>query len=346
MGPDRGCFKSFTLLAAPTPISALVSVYVPATVFLLVMVFIIWRPWRLSIAWPAVTGAGLMIALRAVSFSDLEMVVGRTWDATVTLVALMTISATLDSNGFFTWGARRLLIAAGGSGRMAFVYIAGLTVIVTAILANDGAILILVPIFCRMFAELGIPRDRALPYLLTAGFLADAASTPLVASNLTNIIVADSFQLNGAAFAARMAIPTVVIVLSGALILFFQYRKELPASYDASVLPHPSRALKDLKAFRIGWLVLILLPVGYLLSARANVPISLIAGIAAVVLLAHGRARRIVNVRTIIARSPWYIVIYAVAMFAIVCWVEQCRSDLGDRQADRSVVRSALAAYV
>ncbi|HYM00498.1 MAG TPA: ArsB/NhaD family transporter, partial [Blastocatellia bacterium] len=294
------------------------SVLISAAVFLIALVLVIWQPRRMNIAWPAIAGAALLIALRLVSLSDLRLIVGTTWDATLTLVALMIISATLDSNGFFTWGARRLLIMAGGSGRIAFVYIVLLTVAVTAILANDGAVLILVPIFCGMFTEIGIPRYKALPYLLTAGFLADAASTPLIASNLTNIIVADSFHLSAAAFATRMALPTAFIVISASSVLFWQYRKELPDYYDVSRIEIPNRALKDLHAFRMGWAVLILLPVGYVISGIFGIPVSVVAGTAALLLLGQGRARRVIKVRRIIARSPWYIVIYAVAMFALV----------------------------
>lgn len=282
------------------------------------MAVVIWRPRGLNIAIPVVIGAVFAIAFGLVSANDLLFIFEATWDAALTLIALMIISASLDSNGFFNWGARRLLIKARGSSRRAFFFVVALTVLVAAVLTNDGAVLILVPIFCKMFGELGFEEKEILPYLFAAGFLADAASTPLVASNLTNIIIADAFRLDPAHFAATMLLPTLIIAASASLILLLQFRNRLPDHYDPAQVPPPGAAVRDWQAFKIGWAVLGLLPVACLFCGLLKIPVSLIAGVSALILLLHGKVRSVLNEAKIIKEAPWYILIYAGGMFVIM----------------------------
>ncbi|HEY6328243.1 MAG TPA: ArsB/NhaD family transporter [Blastocatellia bacterium] len=300
------------------PVAAISSTSILAAALILIG----WRPRGLNIAWPASVAASFVIMLRLVSAADLKLILSRTWDAALTLIALMMISAALDGNGFFEWAARHLLRKARGSGVKAFLYVIALTVVVTALLANDGAVLILTPIFCRMLKSVGIPPRKMLPYLFAAGFLADAASTPLIASNLTNIIIADSFQIRAASFAATMFAPTATVIVAAGWILYLQYRRDLPQRYALERVPPPDQAVADRKAFAAGWIILAGMAIGYPVAGMFRLPVSLVAIVAALALLAYSGFRKVLSIKQATVGAPWYILVYALGMFVIVlsCW--------------------------
>ena len=118
------------------------------------MLLVITRPRNLPIAVAAVLGAAASLLLGLVSLRDVVHVLGLTWNATLALVGLMLLSATLDANGAFRAAAHAIARRARGDGRRLFVGLALLTAGAATLLANDGAILILTPIVAELAAAL------------------------------------------------------------------------------------------------------------------------------------------------------------------------------------------------
>ena len=98
---------------------------------------------------------------------------------------------------------------------------------------------------------------------MAAGFIADTASLPLVASNLVNVVSADFFGIGFNRYASVMAPVNIVSVLATLVVLFLYFRSSIPARYDATQLTTPSKAIRDRATFRAGWGVLGLLLVGF-----------------------------------------------------------------------------------
>ena len=94
-------------------------------------------------------------------------------------------------------------------GRRLFVGVVLLAALVSALFTNDTTVLILTPIIYELLGALGIAHGRRLPYLMACGFSADAMSLPFPMSNLTNIIVADHYDLTFGRFTAMMALPSL-----------------------------------------------------------------------------------------------------------------------------------------
>ena len=283
-----------------------------------VLILIITRPFKLDLAWPAGIGAILAISLGLLSFSSLATIFGDTWDATLTLISLFLLSQALDSNGFFNWAALYLARFARGSGLWLYSMVLVLTLAVVALLANDGAVLILTPIFAQLLKKIYPQEKLRLPFLLAAGLFADAMSIVFIPSNLTNIIIADAKQLNFLQFASWMLLPTLAAFLVGGGAFALRFRKEINTSYQVEVLEEPQQAITDQFMFWIGWAALSLLALGYIIGSQFHLPFSLISGPIAIILLILVPIRGLGSARKILFKAPWNILIYALGMFVVI----------------------------
>lgn len=58
----------------------------------------------------------------------------------------------------------------------------------------------------------------------------------------------------------------IAAIVATLVMLHLFFRKDIPPTYDIARLKEPAKAIKDLATFRTGWIVLILLLVGFLYS--------------------------------------------------------------------------------
>jgi arsenical pump membrane protein len=256
-----------------------------ALIFIATLVVVIWQPKGFPIGYTALIGAVIALATTVVGLSDIPTVVGIVWNATLTFVAVVLISLILDEAGFFEWAALHVARWGGGNGRLLFVLIVGLGAVIAAIFANDGAALILTPIVVGMLRALHMPQKAALGFILATGFIADTGSLPLVVSNLVNIVSADFFHLGFAEYAAVMVPVGIVAVLASLGMLLLYFGKSIPKRYDVSSLPAPAAAVKDEATFMAGWFVLAVLLVGYFVADPIGVPLAVVAGVGAVIIV-------------------------------------------------------------
>ena len=72
-------------------------------IFLLTLLGILTRPFKLKIWVSSSVGAAACIALKLVSLQDLKLIFSLIWDSCLTLIALIIISLCLQALGFFEW---------------------------------------------------------------------------------------------------------------------------------------------------------------------------------------------------------------------------------------------------
>jgi arsenical pump membrane protein len=287
-------------------------------IFAITLAFVIWQPRGLGIGWSAAAGAGVALLAGVISLADIPVVWHIIWNATGTFVALIVISLLLDKAGLFEWAALHVARWGGGHGTRLFVLLVLLGAVVSAIFANDGAALILTPIVIAMLRELKFSAKATLAYVMSAGFIADTASLPLVVSNLVNIVSADYFKIGFARYAAVMAPVNVVAVLATLGVLLWYFGRDLPPTYNVAQLRDPRAAIHDAPTFYTGFGVLGLLLAGFFWIEPLGVPISAVAAVGAVLLLlAAARGHRIA-VREVMANAPWQIVIFSLGMYLVV----------------------------
>ncbi len=288
------------------------------SIFVATIALVIWQPRGLGIGWSASAGAAVALLTGVIQLSDIPVVWQIVWNATAAFIAIIIVSLLLDEAGFFEWAALHVARWGRGNGRMLFALIVLLGAAVAAVFANDGAALILTPIVVAMLAALGFGPGATLAFVMAAGFIADAASLPLVVSNLVNIVSADFFRIGFNDYAAVMAPVNLASVTASLAILLVYFRKEIPATYNQDQLKLPSAAIRDPATFKTGWAVLVLLLIGFFGLEPLGVPVSATAAAGAVLLLAVAGRGNVISTKKVLREAPWQIVIFSLGMYLVV----------------------------
>lgn len=288
------------------------------SVFLITLVFIIWQPKGLQIGTTAVIGAIVALIVGVVSFDDVITVTDIVWDATLAFIGIIIISLILDEIGFFEWAAIRMAKLSRGNGHIMFVYILLLGALVAAFFANDGAALILTPILLAKMKYLKMKPLAIFAFLMAGGFIGDSASSPLVISNLTNIVTAGYFDIGFVEYAKNMFLPNLLSIFASIVVLWIYFRKDIPFKINVSELPEARSVIKNETMFKFSWFFLALLMVGYFIGDLYNLPISVFALGGAMIFLAIANQYKAVKPIKMIKAAPWQIVWFSVGLYVVV----------------------------
>lgn len=293
-------------------------------IFIITLSLVIRQPKGLGIGWSAGGGAVLALILGVVQWSDVAVVWQIVWDATFTFVALIIISLILDAAGFFAWAALHISRWGSGRGHQLFPLIILMGAVMTAFFANDGAVLLLTPIVIAILLQMKFAPKAAFAFIIATGFVADTTSLPLVISNLVNIVSANFFGIGFDRYALIM-VPVNLASLAATLgVLWLVFRKDIPQRYDVSTLDLPHTAIRDPLLFKAAFPILTLLLLAYFITGPLNVPISIVTGSAALLLMIiAGRwwkngSDAVVSVSHVLKHAPWQIVWFSLAMYLVV----------------------------
>ena len=293
-------------------------------IFVVTLVLVIWQPRGLGIGWSALAGALVALLVGVVQWTDLQVVWDIVWDATFTFVALIIISLILDAAGFFAWAALHVARWGNGRGHLLFPLIVVLGALIAAFFANDGAALLLTPIVIAILLRLNFSPPAAFAFIIATGFVADTTSLPLVISNLVNIVSANYFDIGFDRYAAVMVPVNLVSLTATLLVLWLVFGRQISQNYSVHALASPQSAITDLLVFRAAFPILLILLVAYFLTAPLGVPISLVTGTAALLLMVvagrwwkRGRGA-VVSVRGVLRHAPWQIVLFSIGMYLVV----------------------------
>ena len=289
-----------------------------STLFLLTLTFVIWQPKGLQIGTTAVIGAILALIVGVVSFQDVYTVIDIVWDATLAFIGIIILSMVLDEIGFFEWAAIKMAKLSGGSGNKMFVYILLLGALVAAFFANDGAALILTPILLAKMKYLKMKPLAIFAFLMAGGFIGDAASNPLVISNLTNIVTAGYFDIGFVEYMKHMFLPNLLSIFASIVILWIYFRKDIPLTVDVTQLPEASSVIKNHTMFKLSWWFLGLLMLGYFVGDYYDLPISVFALGGALVFLAIATHHKAVKPMKTIIEAPWQVVWFSIGLYVVV----------------------------
>jgi len=291
-------------------------------IFLLTVALVLLRPRRLGIGGAALLGAAVSLGSGTVSWRSLPALWDLVWDPTLTFLGLVVISLILEQAGFFRWAALHVARWGAGSGRRLFPLLVLLGALVSAVLGNDGAVLILTPVVLTLLLESGLDSAAALAFVVATGFVADTTSLPFVTSNLTNILAARYFAIPFDAYAAVMLPVDAVALMATLGLLWVFFRHSIALRYPPDSLARPRDAVRDPVLFKAGFVVLGAALAAYFLTARLGVPVSAVTGVAALALLVlglrPGAGPRPLQPRRLAADAPWQIVAFGLGMYVVV----------------------------
>jgi len=288
------------------------------SLFLVTLVFIIWQPKGLQIGTSAVVGAVVAVLIGVVSLEDVVTVTSIVWDATLAFIGIIILSMVLDEIGFFEWAAIKMAKLSGGSGKKLFIYILLLGALVSAFFANDGAALILTPILLAKMKYLKMKPLAIFAFLMAGGFIGDSASNPLVISNLTNIVTAGYFNIGFLEYMKNMFLPNLLSIFASIVVLFIYFRKDIPLNVDVDALPEASSVIKNQTIFKLSWVFLTLLMLGYFIGDIYDLPISVFALGGALLFLAIANYYKAVKPLETIKNAPWQIVWFSIGLYVVV----------------------------
>jgi arsenical pump membrane protein len=170
---------------------------------------VIVRPFRWPEAVWAGAGAVVLVLSGLLPLAQAGQAVGRGLDVYLFLTGMMLLSETARREGLFDAVAALAVTRANGSPKRLFLLVYGVGAVVTALLSNDAAAVVLTP---AVYAATRKAKVEALPYLFVCAFIANAASFVLPISNPANIVLYGDHTPPLGRWLASFAIPSVLSI--------------------------------------------------------------------------------------------------------------------------------------
>lgn len=258
---------------------------------------ILLRPRRFPDWVPALGGGGLMMVLGLLPPTAALRELARSWNVFLFFLGLATASVVAERAGLFRLAADAASAVANGSQRRLLValYVAG--VLITVVLSNDAAALLLTPVAFELARGLKVD---PLPYALSCALVANAASAVLPFSNPANVILLQAHPLGLRTYAALLLLPSVAALgatLAGVLWIFRE-----PLSVPLPPVGRRPRIPRSAAASLVG---VTLLALGYLVAAANGWPLGVAAVVGAAVLVVLESSTSGLALGAVARRLPW-----------------------------------------
>jgi arsenical pump membrane protein len=309
-------------------------------IFALTTLFIMWRPYGINEAIPALTSAILLFIVGVVTLSDIYQTFTIVSGPSITIISTIIMCLVLESIGFFRWAAWNIVIRANGSGSKLFFYIILLCFLMTIFFNNDGSILITTPIIIHIVTLLKLKKNQKLPYLFGGVFIATAGSLLIGVSNIANLIGLGIVELDLNKYTHMVFVPSMIGISTLSLLLYLFFIKEIPKriptlkvqSIDyfmtsqikghAKFHPLSSEVLTDnpihWSLFRMGIAVVVLIRGSYFILSPLGIETEWIAIAGAVILILLRWIYLKEGASDIVKKAPWHILVFAFGMYVTV----------------------------
>ncbi|MCB0969382.1 MAG: hypothetical protein KDB37_21310 [Ilumatobacter sp.] len=185
------------------------------------------RPAGVPMWLPPALGALLVVTLGWLSFGEARAALDDVRAPLLFLVVAVPLAVALDDIGVF---AAVAAVVDGGRHLVAWLWVLAAGVVVVFNL--DAAVVLLTPLYCRLARRHGLDAEAL---ALQPALLACLASGILPVSNLTNLIVAERFDLGASDFLVELAPPFLIATGVG----YLAYRRACPTGGSLQTIDEP-----------------------------------------------------------------------------------------------------------
>jgi len=281
------------------------------TIAFLSIAGVIIRPFRVSEAIWAVTGAVLLVVTGLISFSEGFNGISKGTDVYLFLTGMMLLAETAREEKLFDWLAAHATKLAKGSASRLFLLIYLVGVVVTTFLSNDATAVVLTPAVAAAVKAAKV--NKPLPYLLICAFIANAASFVLPISNPANLVIYDTHMPSLFHWLQLYLLPSVFAILITYLALRFTQRNDLKENIESDIpIPTLSHGGKT-AIFGIITTAVILLA-----CSALNIPLGLPTAVTGVITSAFVIISAKKNPWTIIKGISWSVLPLVAGLFVMV----------------------------
>lgn len=184
---------------------------------------VIIRPFKVTEAIYAVSGAGMLLILQMIKPLDAISGVAKGIDVYLFLIGMMLLAETAREEKLFDWLAAHATRMAKGSSARLFLLIYIVGVVVTTFLSNDATAVVLTPAVAAAARSAKV--RNPLPYLLICAFIANAASFVLPISNPANLVIYGSKMPSLLHWLSLYLIPSICAIVVTYFMLYITQRK-------------------------------------------------------------------------------------------------------------------------
>lgn len=194
---------------------------------------VIVRPFKLPEAVWAVAGAALLLVFGLITWHEGWAGVLKGTDVYLFLTGMMLLAETAREEKLFDYLAAHATKRAKGSPGRLFVLIYLVGTVVTVLLSNDAAAVVLTPAVAAAVRAARV--EKPLPYLFICAFIANAASFVLPISNPANLVIYGSHLPPLLHWLSQYALPSVISIAATFILLYLLQRKALPQAIETDI---------------------------------------------------------------------------------------------------------------
>ncbi|MFH5878441.1 SLC13 family permease [Arthrobacter sp. NA-172] len=221
------------------------------------------------------------------------------------VLAMTVVTELVADAGLFQVLTDRIAVFGRGRVWLLWLLVIALATVSTVFLSLDTTAVLVTPVVVLLAMHARIP---ALPFALTAVWLANTASLLLPVSNLTNLLAQSRLGLSPAAFAGLVWAPALAGIVLPVAMLGIAFRKQLGGQYG----PQPPHKVQDRPLLLTCAATLaVLLP-----ALVSGVPVQIPAMAAALILLGVFARRRPGSLRW--SMVPWRPLMLTIGLFMVV----------------------------
>ncbi|HKU67309.1 MAG TPA: SLC13 family permease [Candidatus Baltobacteraceae bacterium] len=291
---------------------------------------IVARPLRIGEWLWAALGAAVLVAAGLLSGTQAAYAARDGLDVYAFLLGMLALAELARVNGIFEWLAGVLAVRSHGNTRMLFGWLFAGAIAVTALLSNDGTILLLTP---AVLAVARASNISIVPFAYAVAFVANAASFILPISNPANLVVFSPLP-KLVPWLVLFAAPSAIALLVTFVVMLVLFARELRKRYEA-----PAGCAQLSSGGRFAF-VIVCASLAIIVGAAAlGWPVGYVAFALGVLCVLLAGVREPAAAALVAREAPWSVIPLVAGLFVIV----RALDATGALELARTVLRHASA---